>query len=107
MTQQPLLTRYASEPRMHMRGFVLLMMVAFFAVPLHAADWSFRNDVQPVLMKAGCSTGACHGALAGQNGFRLSLRGYDDDGDYKSITRHALGRRINPYEPEKSLILLK
>jgi hypothetical protein len=58
-------------------------------------------------MKAGCSTGACHGALAGQNGFRLSLRGYDDDGDYKSLTRHALSRRINPYQPEKSLILLK
>ena len=72
-----------------------------------AAGWGFRNDVQPVLYKAGCSTGACHGALAGQNGFRLSLRGYDDEGDWRSITRHALGRRISLADPSSSLLLRK
>jgi hypothetical protein len=68
---------------------------------------SFRNHVQPVLARFGCSSGACHGAAAGKNGFRLSLRGYDDDGDYFAITRHALGRRINLADPGRSLLLLK
>ncbi|MEW6304363.1 MAG: DUF1553 domain-containing protein [Verrucomicrobiota bacterium] len=70
-------------------------------------DWSFRNHVQPVLAKFGCSSGACHGAAAGQNGFKVSLRGYDDEGDYLALTRHALGRRITPAEPAMSLLLLK
>lgn len=71
------------------------------------AHWSFRNHIQPVLAKFGCSSGACHGAAAGQNGFKLSLRGYDDEGDYITLTRGTLGRRINYAEPAKSLLLLK
>jgi hypothetical protein len=70
-------------------------------------DWSFRNHVQPVLAKAGCSAGACHGAAAGQNGFKLSLRGYDNDGDFLTLTRQALGRRVIPSDPGRSLMLLK
>ena len=70
-------------------------------------EWSFRNHVQPVLAKAGCSAGACHGAAAGQNGFKLSLRGYDDEGDFLALTHHALGRRIVPSDPGRSLMLLK
>jgi hypothetical protein len=70
-------------------------------------EWSFRNNVQPVLAKAGCSAGACHGAAAGQNGFKLSLRGFDDEGDYLALTHHALGRRIVPADPGRSLMLLK
>jgi hypothetical protein len=69
--------------------------------------WSFRNAVQPVLTRAGCNMGACHGAAAGQGGFRLSLRGYDDDGDHTWLTRQAMGRRVNPIDPGRSLILLK
>jgi hypothetical protein len=68
---------------------------------------SFRNEVQPILARFGCSSGACHGAAAGQGGFRLSLRGYDDDGDYISIVKSAQGRRINIDQPERSLFLLK
>ena len=71
------------------------------------AQWSFRDDVQPVLTKAGCNGGACHGAAAGKNGFHLSLRGYDDEGDYWTLTRQFLGRRINPADPAYSLMLLK
>jgi hypothetical protein len=70
-------------------------------------NWSFRNHVQPVLAKNGCSAGACHGAAAGQNGFKLSLRGYDDEGDYLTLTRGALGRRVVPSDPGRSLMLLK
>ncbi|HEY2952794.1 MAG TPA: Ig-like domain-containing protein, partial [Verrucomicrobiae bacterium] len=70
-------------------------------------EWSFRNHVQPVLAKAGCSAGACHGAAAGQNGLKLSLRGYDDDADFLVLTRQSLGRRIVPSDPGRSLMLLK
>src|SRR5881409_3860417 len=68
---------------------------------------NFRNTVQPILAKFGCSSGACHGAAAGKNGFKLSLRGYDDEGDYLAITRHAQARRINLSDPGRSLVLLK
>jgi hypothetical protein len=70
-------------------------------------EWSFRSHVQPVLAKNGCSSGACHGAAAGQNGFKLSLRGYDDQGDFLTLTRGSLGRRITPTDPGRSLMLLK
>lgn len=69
--------------------------------------WSFRNDVQSVLAKQGCNMGACHGALAGKGGFILSLRGYDSESDYISITRQARGRRIEMADPGRSLILAK
>ncbi len=74
---------------------------------LGVTNITFRNHVQPVLAKFGCSSGACHGAAAGQNGFKLSLRGYDDEGDYLALTRQALGRRIIPSDPGRSLLLLK
>ncbi|HXU77129.1 MAG TPA: DUF1553 domain-containing protein [Methylomirabilota bacterium] len=70
-------------------------------------EWSFRNHVQPVLARNGCSAGACHGAAAGQNGFKLSLRGYDDAGDFLTLTRGAMGRRVTPGDPGRSLMLLK
>jgi hypothetical protein len=72
-----------------------------------AMGWNFRNDVQPVLAKSGCNAGACHGAAAGQNGFKLSLRGYDNEGDYTALTHQAFGRRILPSDPARSLVLLK
>jgi hypothetical protein len=71
------------------------------------AVWSFRNDVQPVLTKMGCNSGPCHGAAAGKNGFKLTLRGYDADADYVTLTHQALARRTDTMEPAKSLILLK
>lgn len=71
------------------------------------AGWSFRNHVIPVLTKAGCNSGACHGAAAGKNGFKLTLRGYDPELDYVTLTRQAAGRRVNRLEPERSLVLLK
>lgn len=69
--------------------------------------WSFRNDVIPVMTRMGCNQGACHGALAGKNGFKLTLRGYDPDVDYDTLTRQSIGRRIDMSEPAKSLMLLK
>jgi hypothetical protein len=69
--------------------------------------WSFRNHVLPVMTKVGCNSGACHGAAAGKNGFKLTLRGYDPEADYYTLTRQALGRRTELLEPSRSLILLK
>ncbi len=69
--------------------------------------WSFRNHVIPVLTKAGCNQGACHGALAGKNGFKLTLRGYDPDVDYDTLTRVSAGRRVSLPDPKQSLVLLK
>ena len=70
-------------------------------------SWSFRNHVQSVLSKSGCNMGACHGALAGKGGFKLSLRGYDPDSDFRTLTRQARGRRIVPSDPGRSLVLTK
>jgi Protein of unknown function (DUF1553)/Protein of unknown function (DUF1549)/Bacterial Ig-like domain (group 2) len=69
--------------------------------------WSFRNHVIPVLTKLGCNSGACHGALAGKNGFKLTLRGYDPDVDYDTLTRQSAARRISMADPPASLILQK
>jgi Protein of unknown function (DUF1553)/Protein of unknown function (DUF1549)/Bacterial Ig-like domain (group 2) len=83
------------------------------SAPLRVADystattWSFRNDVLPVMTKVGCNSGPCHGAAAGKNGFKLSLRGYDPVTDYFTLTHQALARRTDRLEPAKSLILLK
>ena len=70
-------------------------------------EWSFRNDVIPLLTKASCNSGACHGALAGKGGFKLSLRGYDPESDHFVMTRQALGRRVDRLEPSRSLLLTK
>lgn len=72
-----------------------------------AHQWNFRNHVQSVLSKTGCNSGACHGAAAGKNGFKLSLRGYDPEADFLAITRQARGRRVTPDDPGRSLILTK
>ena len=69
--------------------------------------WSFKNHVIPVLTKTGCNQGACHGALAGKNGFKLTLRGYDPEVDYDTLTRSSVGRRLSLAEPATSLVLLK
>ena len=68
---------------------------------------SFVNDVVPVLTRLGCSSGSCHGKLAGQNGFKLSLRGYAPELDHIAITRDARGRRIAKSRPRESLLLTK
>ncbi|OYP34474.1 DUF1549 and DUF1553 domain-containing protein [Rhodopirellula sp. MGV] len=68
---------------------------------------SFTNDVMPVLTRAGCNTGSCHGAARGKDGFRLSLFGFDPVGDYTRITREIGFRRINLAIPAESLFVKK
>lgn len=68
---------------------------------------SFRNDILPILNRAGCSSGSCHAKADGQNGFALSVFSYDPWSDYREIVHNARGRRIFPAAPEHSLLLLK
>jgi hypothetical protein len=68
---------------------------------------SFELEVQPILTARGCNQGACHGKSRGQNGFQLSLLGFDPDFDYAALTQQARGRRIFPAAPERSLLLEK
>ena len=69
---------------------------------------SFVNDIMPVLTKAGCNSGVCHAkAGGGQNGFELSLLGFEPAEDYGHLTREGRGRRLFPAAPDRSLLLQK
>jgi hypothetical protein len=70
-------------------------------------DVRFVRDIQPILAKAGCNAGTCHGSAKGKNGFKLSLRGYDSEFDYQALVNDISGRRFNRAKPEESLMLLK
>ncbi|GAB4135824.1 MAG: DUF1549 and DUF1553 domain-containing protein [Planctomycetaceae bacterium] len=71
----------------------------------HPVD--FERDVQPILTRYGCNAGACHGKARGQNGFQLSLLGFDPDFDFDALAKEGRGRRVFLSSPEKSLLLLK
>ena len=83
-----------------------LLAALLAADPLTAAP-SFVNDVVPVFTRFGCNQGSCHGKGAGQNGFRLSLRGYAPEQDHDWLTREFVSRRIDPVDPESSSLLLR
>jgi hypothetical protein len=68
---------------------------------------NFSREVIPVLSKAGCNQGACHGAQHGRGGFRLSLFGFDPAFDHNQIVQSAEGRRVVLSDPERSILLLK
>ncbi len=70
-------------------------------------DVDFRNEILPILSRHGCNSGGCHGKASGQNGFKLSLFGFDADFDYDQVVKQARGRRVNASAPEQSLLLLK
>ena len=101
-----LISRRAGQP------ICTLIALLAFTANLQAADpgrvVSFANDVAPVLTKAGCNSGVCHAkANSGQNGFQLSLLGFEPSDDYQHIAIDGRGRRLFPAAPEKSLLLLK
>ncbi len=69
---------------------------------------SFVNDVVPLLTKAGCNAGVCHAKAGnGQNGFRLSLLGFEPKEDFEYLVKDSRGRRLSLADPESSLLLLK
>lgn len=67
----------------------------------------FERHVMGLFGRMGCNAGSCHGSFQGKGGLRLSLFGYDAEKDHAVLTREALGRRVNPVEPDRSLVLLK
>ncbi len=67
----------------------------------------FVQDVAPVLSRIGCNSGTCHGSAQGKNGFKLSLRGYDQLFDVRALTDDQAARHVNLASPEDSMILLK
>src|SRR6478672_1551434 len=90
------------NPRM--RPLLLLVSAAtlFAAEPV-----TFLRDVAPILNKTSCTSGPCHGAAKGKNGFKLSLRGYDPQFDYEALLYDLAGRRFNRADPARSLMLAK
>jgi hypothetical protein len=68
---------------------------------------NFTNQVVPIFTKLGCNSGGCHGKLAGQNGFRLSLLGFEPDLDFMTLVKEGRGRRLFPANPDASLFLMK
>lgn len=68
---------------------------------------NFPNQVVPIFTKLGCNGGGCHGKASGQNGFRLSLLGFEPTEDYEHLVKEARGRRLFPAAPDRSLLLEK
>ena len=91
--------------------FLLAVVLAGGVTRLQAGEAklvpSFQREVLPVLTKSSCNVGGCHGKLSGQNGFRLSLRGYAPEWDHEWITREVNGRRVDFAFPGKSLLAEK
>src|SRR5688572_9038199 len=88
------------------------MKFFLFLIPISLAAQSapkptFVRDVMPIFNKTGCTSGPCHGGAKGKNGFKLSLRGYDPEFDYRAVLHDMSGRRYNRAEPARSLVLLK
>ncbi|HLW66467.1 MAG TPA: DUF1549 and DUF1553 domain-containing protein [Gemmataceae bacterium] len=75
------------------------------AEPIQKVD--FERHMMGLFSKMGCNSGSCHGSFQGKNGFRLSLFGFDPDKDFNALTRDSMGRRINPVDPDNSLLLTK
>ena len=92
-------------------GSLLVMLGVVLAdgsvMATEPAPIKFELDVQPILTARGCNSGPCHGKSRGQNGFALSLLGFDADMDFRSIVTDGRGRRIAPASPADSLFLLK
>ncbi|MEZ6086660.1 MAG: hypothetical protein R3C05_01240 [Pirellulaceae bacterium] len=87
---------------------VLGMSTASHATEPSSRPVSFTNDVVPILTKAGCNAGVCHAkAGGGQNGFQLSLFGFEPDEDYRYLVLEGRGRRLFPADPDRSLLLRK
>src|SRR5262245_34735779 len=97
------------------RRFQLFVLPLLVGLPIRAAAGdaapperpTYERDILPILTRTGCNAGACHGKARGQNGFQLSLLGFDRDFDYNALAHEGRGRRVFPESPEFSLLLRK
>ncbi|MDA0809567.1 MAG: DUF1549 and DUF1553 domain-containing protein [Planctomycetota bacterium] len=67
----------------------------------------FVADIVPILSRHGCNSGGCHGKAGGQNGFQLSLFGFDNAFDHDAIAKEGRGRRIFTSSTGRSMLLAK
>ena len=88
------------------KGRILAIPVTIVDARLERS-FHFENDIVPLLGRYGCNSSGCHGKAEGQNGFKLSVFGFDPAADYSALLKEARGRRVFPAAPEKSLILTK
>lgn len=87
--------------------FAFVLLIAPAGAVRADESVTFEKDVEPILARAGCNSGPCHGKSRGQNGFQLSLLGFDPDYDYAALTQEGRGRRVFPAAVEQSLLLRK
>lgn len=99
--------RVRSHPRRAVPAWIAALGLVAVSALSARGDVSFRNQIMPVLSKAGCNTGPCHGNQNGKASFKLSLRGEDPEWDHRALTRDMLARRVDLLTPADSLILLK
>src|SRR4051794_15112080 len=89
----------------------LLLLTALVAADTSAKPdvqpVSFSNEVVPIFTRLGCNAGGCHGKATGQNGFKLSLLGFEPEEDYEYLVKEARGRRLLPSAPAMSLLVIK
>ena len=93
--------------RLLLSAIVVLLIEPGLAGATDAATPSYQRHVTALFGKLGCNGGTCHGAVKGQNGFRLSMFGADPLGDHQRLLRENGTRRVNLVDPEASLLLLK
>jgi hypothetical protein len=90
--------------------FIALMALSSLparALAVESHRFNFEQDITPLLSRFGCNAAGCHGKAEGQNGFKLSVFGYDPRADYDALVKEARGRRVSPALPDRSLMLLK
>src|SRR5262252_3786629 len=91
-------------------AFLGLLILVAGAAPSPGAEprrFNFENDIVPILSRYGCNSSGCHGKAEGQNGFKLSVFGFDPAADLTALTKEGRGRRVFPAAPEQSLLLRK
>jgi hypothetical protein len=91
----------------HVQGFPPASVQVHVHLPDGDEPVNFPNQIVPIFTKFGCNGGGCHGKIAGQNGFRLSLLGFEPQEDYEHLVRESRGRRLFPALPDASLLLQK
>src|SRR5215475_6050715 len=87
--------RVSASPRQGFSAAALALALPALLAAADAPKVTFLRDVAPILNKVGCTSGTCHGAAKGKNGFKLSLRGYDPSFDYQMLVHDVSGRRFN------------
>src|SRR5258708_24968302 len=90
-----------------MKSSLTLFLTTSLLAAAEAPRVTYLRDVAPIFNKTSCTSGPCHGAAKGKNGFKLSLRGYDPQFDYEALLYDLSGRRFNRADPARSLMLAK